>query len=186
MRKLIAWVFTYSVDGFLADEGTPFWDDCFSRPADPRDTAHQIEMYETAHAHLMGRSAYEGMSAALPTSTDVPFAHAVNAGRKVVVSTTLGHADWANTTIARGDLRTEVDALRQGGDGQVIVWGGVRLWRSLTKLDLIDEWYLDLHPFVAGTGTRLFEEASTDYPLELVSSTGFDNGIVGLHLRRPR
>jgi hypothetical protein len=26
----------------------------------------------------------------------------------------------------------EIDKLRRGGDGHIVAWGGVRLWRSLT------------------------------------------------------
>ena len=33
-----------------------------------------------------------------------------------------------------------------GGDGHIVVWGGVSFWRSLMQLDLIDEFRLDLHP----------------------------------------
>jgi hypothetical protein len=33
--------------------------------------------------------------------------------------------------------------LRHGGDGYILVWGGVTLWRSLMQLDLIDEWSPD-------------------------------------------
>ena len=32
MRKLIATVFNYSLDGLLADEGTEFWKFCFDLP----------------------------------------------------------------------------------------------------------------------------------------------------------
>jgi hypothetical protein len=32
MRKLIATVFNYSLDGLLADEGTDFWTFCFGIP----------------------------------------------------------------------------------------------------------------------------------------------------------
>jgi Helix-turn-helix domain len=36
MRKLIAWVFMYSLDGLLADEGTEYWQFCFGLPVDRR------------------------------------------------------------------------------------------------------------------------------------------------------
>src|SRR5205085_1728351 len=46
--------------------------------------------------------------------------------------------------------RSESSAqLRRGGDGHIVVWGGVSLWRSLMSLDLIDELRMDLHPYVA-------------------------------------
>ena len=47
-----------------------------------------------------------------------------------------------------------------------MVWGGVSFWRSLTRLDLIDELRVDLHPYVAGDGTRLFEDVPKNYRLD--------------------
>ena len=93
----------------------------------------------------MGRTAYEGMVGALPTADD-PFSGILNAARKVVFSRTMRMAEWANTTIAAGDTTEEIDKLRRGGDGHIVVWGGVSFWRSLMELDLIDEFRLDLHP----------------------------------------
>jgi hypothetical protein len=51
---------------------------------------------------------------------------------------------------------------------------------------LIDEFRLDLHPYVAGEGTRLFDDVPKSYRLDLVSSTAFSNGIVGLQYCRHR
>ncbi|HEY6651410.1 MAG TPA: dihydrofolate reductase family protein, partial [Actinomycetota bacterium] len=65
-------------------------------------------------------------------------------------------------------------------------WGGVSLWRSLMRLDLIDELRLSLFPYVAGEGTRLFDGVPTSYRLDLVSSTASRSGIVELRYRRHR
>jgi dihydrofolate reductase len=132
MRKLIATVFNYSLDGLLADEGTEFWKFCFDLPEnrEPNDPA-QLDFLQSADAHIMGRTAYEGIAGSMTTSTDHPFAPILNAARKVVFSRTLKTADWANTTIAAGDTAEEIDKLRQGGEGHIVVWGGVSLWRSL-------------------------------------------------------
>src|ERR1019366_8250803 len=100
---------------------------------------------QSAYAHIMGRTAYESISGSMTTSTDHPFADILNAGRKVVFSRTLKTADWANTTIAAGDTAEEIDKLRLGGDGHIVVWGGVSLWRSLMRLDLVGE-HLDGSP----------------------------------------
>jgi dihydrofolate reductase len=175
----------YSLDGLLADEGTAYWDFCFGLPPDPAEQRQKLEVFESADAHIMGRTAYEGMAAALPTA-DHPFSELMNAGRKVVFSRTLETAAWVNTTIATGDTAAEIDELRRGGDGHIVAWGGVRFWRSLMRLDLIDEFRVDVHPYVAGEGTRLFEDVPDSYRLELVSSTAFSNGIVGLHYPRER
>jgi dihydrofolate reductase len=187
MRKLIATVFNYSLDGLLADEGTGFWDFCFGLPEndDPDDPA-QLDFLRSAYAHIMGRTAYEAISVAMTTATDHPFAPILNTARKVVFSRTLKTADWANTTIAAGDAAEEIDKLRQGGDGHIVVWGGVSLWRSLMQLDLIDELQLSMFPYVAGEGTRLFDGVPTSYRLDLVSSTASSNGILELRYRRHR
>jgi hypothetical protein len=43
-----------------------------------------------------------------------------------------------------------------------------------------------LHPYVAGDGTRLFDDVPKSYRLDLVSSTAFSNGTVGMQHRRRR
>jgi dihydrofolate reductase len=185
MRKLIATVFNYSLDGLIADEGTEFWKFCFSLPENrqPDDPAH-LEFLDSAYAHLMGRTAYEAIAEAMTTSSaDHPFADILTAARKVVFSRTLKTADWANTTIAAGDTTQEIDKLRLGGDGHIVVWGGISLWRSLMRLDLIDELHVSMFPYVAGQGTRLFDGTLTSYQLDLLSSTSH-NGVVELRYAR--
>jgi dihydrofolate reductase len=187
MRKLIATVFNYSLDGLLADQGTEFWDFCFSLPEnnEPNEAA-QVEFLRGAYAHIFGRTAYEGIAPAMTTNTDHPFSPILNAAPKVVFSRTLKAADWANTTVASGDTVEEIDRLRQGGDGHIVVWGGVTLWRSLMQLDLLDELQVSMFPYIAGEGTRLFDGAPKSYRLDLVSSTPSTNGIVELRYNRHR
>jgi hypothetical protein len=52
------------------------------------------------------------------------------------------------------------------------------------RLDLIDVFYLDLMPYVAGEGRRLFDDVGKYGPLDLVSSTTF--WTLGLEYRRHR
>jgi dihydrofolate reductase len=68
-----------------------------------------------------------------------------------------------------------------------LVWGGVSLWRSLMRLDSIDEFRLDLHPYVGGEGTLFNDDVPQSYRLDLVSSTAFSNGIAPAKLtfRKP-
>jgi dihydrofolate reductase len=186
MRKLIACAFFLSLNGLLADKGTEYGQFAFGLPDDPADVEQSLDRYRSADVHIMGRTAYEGMAAAQSTATDHPVASILKPASKVVFSRTLKTADWANTTIANGDTAEEIDKLRRGGDGHIVVWGGVSFWRSLMHLDLIDEFHLDLFPYVAGEGTRLFEDVPKSYRLDLVSSTAWSNGTVGLHYRRHR
>ena len=189
MRKLIALVFHYSVNGLLADEGTDYFRFCFELldqqgGADSDDQA--LDWLRGAHAHVMGRAAYEGMSTSLPAHPEHPWSEILTAGRKVVFSRTLKAADWANTTIAAGDTREEIEKLKQGGDGHIIAWGGVTLWRSLMHLDLVDEFHLGLHPYIADEGTPLFDDVPHGYRLDLLSSTPLSTGVIELQYGRHR
>lgn len=185
MRKLVARVFDYSLDGLIATEGTEFFQFCRDLQDDPAEEASGRDFYADADLHIMGRIAYESMASYFPTATDDPNAGPLNAARKVVFSRTLTTADWANTTIASGDLAEEVDKLRRGGDGYIVVSGGIRLWRSLARLDLIDEYLVTLVPYLAGEGPRLFEDTGKSRRLDLVSSTAYSSGL-HLEYRRRR
>ena len=185
MRKLIARVFDYSLDGVIATEDTEFFQFCRDLPDDPAEDAQGREFYAGADLHIMGRAAYQSMASYFPTATDDPNAGPLNAGHKVVFSHTLKTADWANTTVAGGDLAEEIGKLRRGGDGYVIVHGGISFWRSLARLDLIDEYRVTLIPYLAGEGTRLFEDAGKSRQLDLVSSVAFSSGLQ-LDYRRRR
>jgi dihydrofolate reductase len=185
MRKLVARVFDYSLDGLIATEGTEFFQFCRDLPDDPAEDASGREFYAGADMHIMGRVAYQSMASYFPTATDDPNAEPLNAARKVVFSRTLKTADWANTTIASGDLGQDVDTLRRGGDGYIVVGGGISFWRSLARLDLIDEYRVTLVPYLAGKGARLFEDVGKSRQLDLLSSTAFSSGLQ-LDYRRHR
>jgi hypothetical protein len=64
-----------------------------------------------------------------------------------------------------------------------VVWSDVSFWRSLMRLDLIDGFRLDVHPYVVGEGVRLFDDVPGSR-LEPGSSTAFSDGIIGLRYRR--
>jgi len=185
MRKLIARVFDYSLDGRIAIEDTEFYQFCRGLPDDPAEDARGREFYAGADLNIMGRVAYQSMASYFPTATDDPNADVLNAARKVVFSRTLKTADWANTTIVSGDPAEQVDKLRRGGDGYIVVSGGIGLWRSLARLDLIDEYRVTLVPYLAGEGPRLFEDTGKSRQLDLVSSITFGNGLE-LNYRRHR
>jgi len=188
MRKIIATVFNYSLDGLLADEDTEFWRFCFAHPeiTNPDDPEH-LDFLRGAYAHVMGRASYEAIAQAM-SSGGHPFADLLTEGRKVVFSRTLTSADWANTTLAGGDTAEEIANLTQGGDGYVIVWGGVGLFRSLMQLDLVDELWVSMFPYIAGEGTRIFDGVPKSYELKLLSNTAHasGSGIVELHYLRQR
>jgi dihydrofolate reductase len=95
---------------------------------------------------------------------------------KVVFSDSLESADWAETTIASGDLSEEVTRLKQEQtSGCLLALGGVRFARSLVETGLIDEYRLVVHPVVLGAGEQLFTAPLT---IEPISTSAFSGGAV--------
>jgi len=189
MRTLTALVFNYSLNGLLADPDTDFWKFCFELLDDqggPDDDEETLDFLDGAYAHVMGRVGYEGMAKAMPTNTGNPWSDILNRGRKVVFSRTMTAPEWVNTTVASGDTAEEIDKLRSGGDGHIVLWGGVTLWRSLMQLDLIDEWRVSMYPYITGQGTLLFDDVPPSYRLDLVSSVPNRQGILELRYQRHR
>lgn len=186
MRTVIARIFDYSLDGTIAEEGTSFFGFCRELPDDPALIDRTRGFYERADVHIMGRKHYEDAAQYFPQALDHPYADAMNAARKVIFSHGLRTADWANTSIASGDLAMEVEKLKNEGDGYIVAHGGISFWRSLISGDLIDEYRVSLFPYLAGHGTRLFSDLEQSPRVELASATPCGNGITELAFRRAR
>jgi dihydrofolate reductase len=131
----------------------------------------------------MGRTHYQGASAYFPSADDDPYADVINAARKVVFSRTLATADWANTTVNNSDLTEEIEKLKLGGDGYIIADGGLGLLRSLIRHDLVDEFRINLVPYLAGKGPRVFDDLEQPAKLELVSVIPVGGGMSELIYR---
>ena len=107
-----------------------------------------------------------------------PFAQAISAAKKYVVSSTLEQVDW-NAELVRGDLGEAVQQLKQeSGNGMFL--GGVQLALALTELGLIDEYEFIVHPRLAGHGPYLFAGLSKLVDLNLVSQLELGSGAVAM------
>ncbi len=151
---------------------------------------HAVENLNQADALLFGRVTYEMMEAAwrLPARTGArpdwmadwmePFARAMDAAKKYVVSSTLERVDW-NAELVRGDLEKAVQQLKRD-PGKGLFVGGVKLPQALAELGLIDEYEFVVHPRLAGHGPTLFAGFSKPVDLRLVSRLEFGSGAVAM------
>jgi dihydrofolate reductase len=165
-----------TVDGVIEDpggaEGSAHggWSGKFQ--SGPEGGKFKFEELIAADALLLGRVTYEGFAAAWPTMEGTgEFGEKMNSMPKYVVSTTLGRAEWNNSTILRGDLADEVRKLKEQVDGDVVIFGSAKLAQRLTEHDLIDEYRLMVYPILLGSGKRLFAEADNTSNLLLVDAT---------------
>jgi len=181
MGKIVATEFI-SLDGVIEDPGGAEdfvhggW--TFEIERGKEGDRFKLGELEEAEAQLLGRVTYEGFAAAWPTMEDeVGFAEKMNSMPKYVYSTTLGSADWQNTTILSGDFATDIGKAKDEVDGVILVAGSARLVQGLIAADLLDELRLMVFPVTLGGGKRLFADDGRKVPLALTDARTVGAGI---------
>lgn len=183
-RDLVLQISAVSLDGFIALEHTEF-DEQASKLVDPQRDRWMVDSINRADVHIMGRVTYQAMANWWPSSSEI-FAEPMNRIPKVVFSRSLRSASWgADTRIVRGDVATEIAALKaEPGSGEVLAHGGAVFDQSLAAADVVDEYRLVVYPFVIGSGTALFAGVTTPRHLELTHAVAFPSGCVAMVYRR--
>ena len=184
MRKIVA-IENVTLDGFAdSQEGLGF--EWTARAYDD-----EVDRYSNEHVRadvdtaMYGRATYLGMegfwSKMLDSATGTPTerAHArwVNDVDKVVLSTTLESADWANSRLIRRNVAEEVATLKAQCGGTIAIYASPKLVHGFVDLGLIDEFRILVHPVTLGRGTPLFHD-SAKLDLELLESKSFGSGAV--------
>jgi dihydrofolate reductase len=170
MRKLVAAI-NMTLDGFC---------DHTAGVADAEIHQHYSELLRSAGTLLYGRITYQLMESYWPTVVKNPtgnkatdeFAVAIQDIPKIVFSHTLKNVGWENATLAKKDIKEEVLELKQQ-EGKDILVGSPSLIAALTKLNLIDEYQLCVHPVIIGSGLPLFKNITERIVLKLVKSKAF-------------
>ena len=191
MRKLIVAEFI-TLDGVIQAPGGPqedtdggfvhggwtwpYWHDDIG--------LHFSQAMAEADALLLGRKTWQIHGGAFEMMDGDPFADALNAVSKYVVSTTLPDASaWRNSTLIRENVVEAVRALKQQPGKSILMDGSSVLAHTLAQHDLIDEYRLHVYPLVLGSGKRLFPPG-TRIDLQLVESSPLPTGVVYLRYQR--
>jgi dihydrofolate reductase len=171
-----------TLDGVIQDptgeEGSRFggWFDQMSDK--DREAWAKVEFEEAlgAEALLLGARSYEYFAVRW-ASRSGEWADRLNALPKYVVSSTLSDLEWNNSTVLRGGVVDEVGKLKRRIGGDIVVYASGQLVHTLMEHDLVDELRLTVHPFVLGTGERLFGETSDRKPVRLVDTGTIGDGL---------
>ncbi len=131
---------------------------------------------------LLGRVAYQIMAGAWPNWTEQqsPGADKMNHTPKVVLSKTLGKAPWGKYEPARivsDSVDREIRELKQKPGKNIVVYGSANAVQGLTRMGLIDEYQLLVHPVFLGDGKRLFERMQQPTNLKLSRTQTYRNGV---------
>ncbi|MEA2635803.1 MAG: hypothetical protein QOH92_2570 [Chloroflexota bacterium] len=146
--------------------------------ADPVMGKVAADSMATTGALLFGRRTYEDFYAVWPHRKDNPFTEVLNNTRKYVASTRLREPlPWSNSTLLKGDAANAVAELKGRPGKDIVVLGSGALLQTLMSHNLIDEYVLQIHPLVLGSGSRLFNDGPFA-GLRLVGSTTTTTGVV--------
>jgi len=191
MRKLIVAEFI-TLDGVIQAPGGPqedtdggfvhggwtwpYWHDDIG--------LHFSQAMAEADALLLGRKTWQIHGGAFEMMDGDPFADALNAVSKYVVSTTLPDASaWRNSTLIRENVVEAVRALKQQPGKSILMDGSSVLAHTLAQHDLVDEYRLHVYPLVLGSGKRLYPPG-TRLEFSLVEAAPLPTGVVYLRYQR--
>lgn len=163
---------------------------CFQGPGgdlswhrhDEAESAYAAEMLQAGNTLVFGRITYEMMAGYWPTPMALEQAPAVaqgmNKAEKIVFSTTLQQAGWANTTVIAGDIAGEINKRKRVAGKDMTVLGSGTIVTQLAEQGLVDEYQIMIDPVVVGNGTPIFPDIEGRLGLALTNHRIFDSGVV--------
>jgi dihydrofolate reductase len=185
---------TITLDGFIAGPG-----DELDWMVDVPDQALNDDiaaLLGASDAGFLGYPVAQGMipywesvaadPSASPAGRDI--AAAVNRLHRIIISNQPADLPWDNSEllVARddNDLVAAITEFKQQPGDDLGVPGGVRTAQRFTRLGLIDEYVLQVHPIAIGAGKPLFTQKTE---LQLISAKTYDSGVTRLRYepRRP-
>jgi len=185
-----------SIDGYIAlpngETDWMLWNWGSEWNWDEKLRKYHTELTETIDCILLSRQmAQEGFIAHWAKVTEnrndpqFVFAKHIADTKKVVFTKTLDQTfpipgGWDNTSIANGDIESEISQLKKQEGKDIIVYGGAAFVSSLIKAGLIDEFHLLINPVEVGNGMTIFKELDGKLNLALVKATFFACGIAVL------
>jgi dihydrofolate reductase len=102
---------------------------------------------------------------------------------KYVASKTLRRTEWQNSRLLEGDMAEAVAKVKAEAGKDIYILGSSDLCQTLMKHQLIDEYFLMIHPMALGKGKRLFQPTGPQQNLELLKSMISKDGVLVLTYR---
>ena len=186
MRKIIVLSFI-TLDGVMQAPGGPEEDPSesfeyggWSAPYDD-EAAGKLMQKQLAPADLLlGRKTFDIFAAYWPKHAE----HwpGINEVTKYVLSSTVDKTDWNNCVFINSVA--DIKNLKNSEGADIKIWGSSKLVQLLLKHDLVDEFWLNIHPVVLGKGKRLFGTDSMPAAFELAESLVTPSGVIMANYKR--
>jgi dihydrofolate reductase len=166
MRKVILCV-AVSLDGFIEGPNGEY-DWCFN------DQDYGLtEFFGRIDAIFMGRKSYEmssNMEAANPWKGTMTY----------VFSNSMKEITSKDTKLITGDIVTQVRAIKNLPGKDIWLFGGASLTTTFVNEQLIDEYWLAVHPIILGAGKPLFQNIDGRKRLKLRDQKTYSTGLINL------
>jgi len=148
------------------------------------------EQLSKADTILLGRVTYDAMARYWPSQSlnpsyprmDIAFAEMMNNYPKIIFSKKLLTTEWNNSRLVKGNILTEITKLKQAPGNDMIIYGSGKIVSFLSRLNLIDEYVLWIHPVILGKGDPLFK-LHNKLSLGLIKTRTFSTGVVVVYYK---
>jgi dihydrofolate reductase len=186
MRKIIVLSFI-TLDGVMQAPGGPEEDSTngfkyggWTAPyADEVSGQFMQKQMEPADL-LLGRKTFEIFARYWPEHADQwP---GVNEVTKYVLSNTIDQSDWENSEFLTNVA--DIKKLKDSVGADLKIWGSSELVQLLLKHDLVDEFWLNIHPVVLGKGKKLFDSDAIPAAFTIADSVITPKGVIMANYKR--
>jgi dihydrofolate reductase len=191
MRKIIVLEFI-TLDGVIQAPGGPEEDPSsrfqyggWTAPYADKVSGEVMQKEMTPADLLLGRKTFEIFAGYWPEHAEMwP---GVNDVAKYVVSRTMKKSDplitgWKNSVLLKS--LADIKKLKSSKGPDIKVWGSSELIQLLLKHDLVDEFWLNIHPLTLGKGKRLFDKGTIPAAYTLAESTVTTTGVIMANYKR--
>ncbi|MBD1387413.1 dihydrofolate reductase family protein [Mucilaginibacter rigui] len=186
MRKIIVLSFI-TLDGVMQAPGGPEedpsggfkyggWTAPYGDEASGKAMQKQLEPADL----LLGRKTFDIFESYWPRHAE----HwpGVNEVAKYVLSNTVEKSDWNNCIFLTGV--EDIKKLKRSEGSDLKIWGSSELVQLLLKHDLVDEFWLNIHPVVLGKGKRLFDDSAAPAAFTIAESTVTPSGVILVNYKK--
>ncbi|MEP6685042.1 MAG: dihydrofolate reductase family protein [Parafilimonas sp.] len=186
MRKITVLSFI-TLDGVIQAPGGPEEDTTenfkyggWSAPFDDESSGPTMQKQMERADLLLGRKTFDIWENYWPKHAE--YWPGVNEVTKYVLSTTRNKSDWENSAFLSSV--EDIKKLKNSDGAEIKIWGSSKLVQLLLKHDLVDEFWLNIHPVILGKGKRLFNEDSVPSSFTLADNFITSSGVILANYKR--
>ena len=186
MRKITVLSFI-TLDGVIQAPGGPEEDPTenfkyggWSAPFDDEAAGPTMQKQLERADLMLGRKTFDIFEEYWPKHAD--YWPGVNEVTKYVLSTTRNKSGWQNVEFVSSV--EDIKKLKESDGPEIKIWGSSKLVQLLLKHDLVDEFWLNIHPVILGKGKKLFADDAVPGSFTLVDNFITPTGVILANYKR--